>query len=145
MSFHGFQFIGVEITLCIELGDLTVQRCKSFAQLLRRCLSADRYRARVIERLVVDPHGLPQPAVDEPLLKLRAWIVEHVREHVRRVCGLRVQSNARSLPLHMNGYGTHRCLDHDAFTFLKRRNLWYGIRHEWISTARPRTELPLGK
>src|SRR4026207_581657 len=138
MSFHGFQFIGVEIPLCIELGDLTVKRCQSLTQLLRRCLSADRDRARVVERVVVDPHRLPQPTIDELLLKLRAWIVEHIREHIGRIGGLRVLSDTRSLPLHLYGYGANWCLDHDAFTLLKWRNLRYRVRHEWIGSATPR-------
>src|SRR5687767_13347345 len=104
MSLHGFQLFGAEVLLRIELGDLTVKRSQSLAQLLRRCLSADRDRARVIEGVVVDSHCLPKPTVDELLLKLGARIVEHIREHISCIGGLRVLSDTRPLPLHLDGY-----------------------------------------
>src|SRR6267378_3633484 len=107
MRLHGLELFGREVTRSVEFGDLSIEGRKRVTKLFWGCLSADRDRAGMIERVIIDNDSLPQPAVDESLLKLRARIVEHVREHVGRVCRLGIFSDARSLPLHLNGDCAH--------------------------------------
>ena len=82
-------------------------------QLLRRRFALDGDRTDVVERVVVHADRLEESAVDEPPLKARARLIEHVGEHVGRVRRRRILPCARALPLQHHDDRSNRLLDDD--------------------------------
>src|SRR5256885_12378511 len=95
----------------------------------------------MVQRVVVDSNRLPQTAINQLLLKLRLRIVEHIRKYVCGVCRFRILSDARTLPLNLNGYRSHWSFDDEPFAFLERWNRWNRVSHEWIGAPLPLAQL----
>src|SRR6266498_1325391 len=67
-----------EVAWFVEFCDFTLQCPERLAEFFRRCLTTDRNRPCVIQRVVIDADRFPQPTVDQALLKQRLRIIEHV-------------------------------------------------------------------
>src|SRR5687767_3955856 len=143
MRLHGLELLGCDVTRRVEFGDLAVKRRDCRAKLLGRRLTADRYRSGVIERVVVDSYGLPEPAVYECLLELRPWIIQDIGKDISSVGRVRILSDAWSLPLHEERHRTNRRFHDHSFALRERGNRRDRIRNERVSTAWPVSELTL--
>src|SRR5215210_3890943 len=86
VRFYGLQLVLREVARSVELLDLGIERREGLEQMVRRGLATYCDRPGVIESPVIHPHSLPQAAVDQSLLELRAWIVQNVRKNVRGIC-----------------------------------------------------------
>ena len=120
--FVGFELVGREVARVVELLDFVAQRGERFLQLLRRRFALDGDRTDVIERVVVDADRVKQSAVDEPALKARARLIQHVGEDVGRVRRRGILLRARPLPLKHHDDGADRLLDDHRGVVRERRN-----------------------